>query len=148
MDKNFYKNSLNIFTSEFSMKANLSQKEAEYRQFWLDNKIYQKALKLNENNPQFVLHDGPPYANGDIHIGHALNKVLKDIVVRYKTMQGFYSPYVPGWDTHGLPIENKILSLNNISHKSLSVLELRKQANNYANEQIESQKNNLNNLIY
>ncbi|MXR07538.1 isoleucine--tRNA ligase [Mycoplasma hyorhinis] len=140
MDKNFYKNSLNIFTSEFSMKANLSQKEAEYRQFWLDNKIYQKALKLNENNPQFVLHDGPPYANGDIHIGHALNKVLKDIVVRYKTMQGFYSPYVPGWDTHGLPIENKILSLNNISHKSLSVLELRKQANNYANEQIESQK--------
>lgn len=65
MDKNFYKNSLNIFTSEFSMKANLSQKEAEYRQFWLDNKIYQKALKLNENNPQFVLHDGPPYANGE-----------------------------------------------------------------------------------
>lgn len=140
MDKNFYKNSLNIFTTEFSMKANLSEKEAKYRQFWLDNKIYQKALKNNYKNPQFVIHDGPPYANGDIHIGHSLNKVLKDIIIRYKTMQGFYSPFVPGWDTHGLPIENKILSLNNISHKSLSVLELRKQANKYANEQIEAQK--------
>ncbi|CAT05234.1 Isoleucine--tRNA ligase [Mesomycoplasma conjunctivae] len=135
MDKNFYKNSLNIFNSDFSMKANLSQKEVFYRSFWEREKIYQKALKMNKNKQSFILHDGPPYANGDIHIGHALNKILKDIIVRYKTMQGFYAPFVPGWDTHGLPIENKIIS----QIKDQDVVQIRTLANNYANSQVQSQ---------
>ncbi|MDW2922445.1 isoleucine--tRNA ligase [Mesomycoplasma ovipneumoniae] len=136
MDKNFYKNSLNIFATDFSMKANLPQKDKFFTEFWKNEDIYQKLLKKNINNPRFILHDGPPYANGDIHIGHALNKVLKDIIVRYKSMSGFYSPFVPGWDTHGLPIENKII--NQIETKS--TLEIRQKANDFANSQILVQK--------
>ncbi|ATP59379.1 isoleucine--tRNA ligase [Mesomycoplasma dispar] len=132
MDKNYYKNSLNIFNSNFSMKANLPEKDKFYTDFWEKNQIYQKILKNRQEKTRFILHDGPPYANGDIHIGHALNKVLKDIIVRYKTMSGFYSPFVPGWDTHGLPIENKII--NQIESKS--ALEIRQKANDFANSQI------------
>lgn len=86
-----------------------------------------------------MLHDGPPYANGSIHIGHALNKILKDIIVRYKSMRGFYSPYVPGWDTHGLPIELKMLTDAKINYKVISPIELRKRASEYADIQIENQ---------
>ncbi|MXR05649.1 isoleucine--tRNA ligase [Mycoplasma flocculare] len=135
MGKNYYKNSLNIFNSDFAMKANLTEKDKFYADFWEKNHIYQKILSKRYNSPRFILHDGPPYANGDIHIGHALNKVLKDIIVRYKTMAGFYSPFVPGWDTHGLPIENKII--NQIESKS--VLEIRKKSNEFANSQILAQ---------
>lgn len=135
MDKNFYKNSLNIFTTDFSMKAELTKKQELFRQFWNEEKIYKKALEKNKKNTSFILHDGPPYANGDIHIGHALNKILKDIIVRYKTLSGFYTPFVPGWDTHGLPIENKVTS----EFGKLSAIELRKQANDFANSQIQNQ---------
>ncbi|ASU14119.1 Isoleucine--tRNA ligase [Mesomycoplasma hyopneumoniae] len=135
MDKNFYKNSLNIFNSNFSMKANLSEKDKFYADFWEKNQIYQQILRKRRGNPRYILHDGPPYANGDIHIGHALNKILKDIIVRYKTMAGFYSPFVPGWDTHGLPIENKII--NQIGSKS--TLEIRRKSNDFANSQILAQ---------
>ena len=86
------------------------------------------------------MHDGPPYANGPIHIGHALNKLIKDFIVRYKTLQGFYSPYIPGWDTHGLPIESA-LQKKGISHKNMSIIEFRKQCEIYALEQV-VQKNN------
>ncbi|AHH45192.1 isoleucine--tRNA ligase [Mesomycoplasma bovoculi] len=135
MDKNFYKNSLNIFTTDFSMKAELTKKQELFHQFWKEQKIYKKALEKNKNNKSFILHDGPPYANGDIHIGHALNKILKDIIVRYKTLSGFYTPFVPGWDTHGLPIENKVTS----EFGKLSAIELRRQANDFANSQIQNQ---------
>lgn len=140
MEKKDYKSTLNMPQTDFSMKADLNIKEPQFLNFWLDNNIYQQALAKNKNNESFILHDGPPYANGSLHTGHALNKILKDIVIRYKTMCGFYSPYIPGWDTHGLPIENKILSEMKLSHKNISIIELRKKAAQYALEQIEIQK--------
>ena len=140
MEKKDYKSTLNMPQTDFSMKADLNIKEPQFLNFWLDNNIYQQALAKNKNNESFILHDGPPYANGSLHTGHALNKILKDIVIRYKTMCGFYSPYIPGWDTHGLPIENKILSEMKLSHTNISIIELRKKAAQYALEQIEIQK--------
>lgn len=140
MEKKDYKSTLNMPQTDFSMKADLNIKEPQFLNFWLDNNIYQQALAKNKNNESFILHDGPPYANGSLHTGHALNKILKDIVIRYKTMCGFYSPYIPGWDTHGLPIENKILSEMKLNHRNISIIELRKKAAQYALEQIEIQK--------
>lgn len=102
-----YKDTLNMMKTEFPMRASLPQREPEILKTWYENKQYEKLMELNDGKPLFVLHDGPPYANGDIHIGHALNKTLKDFIVRYKNMTGFKSPYVPGWDTHGLPTELK-----------------------------------------
>ena len=91
------------------MKANLPNKEPTYITKWTEEKIYEKGLEKNKNGETFILHDGPPYANGNTHIGHALNKILKDIIVKYKTFRGYRSPYVPGWDTHGLPIELQVV---------------------------------------
>ncbi|VEU76522.1 Isoleucine--tRNA ligase [Mycoplasmopsis columboralis] len=135
-----YKKTLNMPQTDFEMRANLTTKEPKYRQMWLDKQVYKKLLVRNKNNKPFIVHDGPPYANGDLHLGHALNKILKDIVVRYKTMQGFYSPFIAGWDTHGLPIEHKMLAEANLSQKSLSVVELRKRAGEYALKQVQNQK--------
>lgn len=134
-----YKETLLIPQTEFSMKANLQQKQEEYQKFWEEIDLYQVLLARNKNNKSFVLHDGPPYANGDIHVGHALNKILKDIIVRFKTMQGYYSPYVPGWDTHGLPIEHKMLQNAKKEAKDYSTLDLRKAAKEYALQQVERQ---------
>ncbi|WP_369085689.1 isoleucine--tRNA ligase [Metamycoplasma spumans] len=139
-DKKDYKNTLLMPQTEFSMKANLAEKEVYYNQKWLDDKVYQELLKRNKDNQSFILHDGPPYANGNIHVGHALNKILKDIIVRFRTMQGFYSPFVPGWDTHGLPIEHKMLSEAKKNARDFSALELRKKAAEYALGQVEKQK--------
>jgi isoleucyl-tRNA synthetase len=100
-----YKDTLNLPQTDFPMKANLSQREPEMLKAWDDKRIYQKIQEKNKAKTPYILHDGPPYANGHIHMGHALNKILKDIIVKYKTMKGFYAPYVPGWDCHGLPIE-------------------------------------------
>lgn len=139
--KNKYKDTLNMPQEILPMRANLVEKEKKYKKFWDENKIYEKSLKQNRNNKPFILHDGPPYANGDLHVGHALNKVLKDIVVRYKSLSGFYAPFKPGWDTHGLPIENKMLREKKINdHKNISPLKLRKDSKKYALEQVEIQK--------
>ncbi|WBP84214.1 isoleucine--tRNA ligase [Mycoplasmopsis edwardii] len=135
-----YKNTLNMPQTDFEMRANLTSKETDYRKFWEENQIYNKAILKNKNNEKFILHDGPPYANGDIHIGHALNKILKDIIVRYKSIKGFYSPFVLGWDTHGLPIEHKMLSVANLNKEDLNAVTLRKRAAEYATEQIKNQK--------
>src|SRR5690554_4254856 len=102
-----YKHTLLMMKTDFKMRANLTEKEPKLVKEWNENKIYEKALEKNKDRPTFILHDGPPYANGDIHLGHALNKILKDFVVRYQTMNGYYAPYIPGWDTHGLPIETR-----------------------------------------
>ena len=102
-----YNNTLNLPKTSFSMRAGLSRKEPETLNSWKEKDIYNKLMEKNEGKPLYILHDGPPYANGDIHLGHALNKILKDFVVRYKNMSGFKSPFVPGWDTHGLPTELK-----------------------------------------
>ena len=102
-----YNKTLNLPKTEFPMRASLPQREPEFLKGWEKRKLYNQLMEHNEGKPLFVLHDGPPYANGSIHIGHALNKTLKDFIVRYKNMTGFKSPYVPGWDTHGLPTEKK-----------------------------------------
>src|SRR4030043_1847145 len=100
-----YKDTLNLPKTKFSMKANLANKEPQTLEFWNREDIYSKIRRARSSSPKYVLHDGPPYANGHIHIGHALNKTLKDIVVKYRTMHGYNCDFVPGWDCHGLPVE-------------------------------------------
>ena len=122
-----YNETLNLPKTEFPMRAGLPTREPEFLARWEENDQYRKLMKNNEGKPLFVLHDGPPYANGDIHIGHALNKTLKDFIVRYKNMTGYQSPYVPGWDTHGLPTELAARKKAGISAETnISDLELRK----------------------
>ncbi len=122
-----YNQTLNLPKTEFPMRASLPQREPEFLKEWEKNDVYKRLMEVNAQKPLFVLHDGPPYANGDIHIGHALNKTLKDFIVRYKNMTGFKSPYVPGWDTHGLPTELKARKQAGINAESnISDLELRK----------------------
>lgn len=133
------KDTLNLLKTDFSMRANLPNKEPERQAEWEEQDIYNKRQELNKDKPTFVLHDGPPYANGNIHIGHALNKISKDIIVRYKSMTGYRAPYVPGWDTHGLPIE-QALTNTGVDRKSMSVAEFRKLCEEYAWKQIEQQR--------
>jgi isoleucyl-tRNA synthetase len=104
-----YQDTLNLPKTSFSMKADLAQKEPKLLAAWEESKLYDAIRKKSKGKKTFTLHDGPPYANGNIHIGHALNKILKDMIVKVKTMQGFDSLYVPGWDCHGLPIEHQLL---------------------------------------
>ena len=104
-----YTKSVNLPSTDFPMRGNLPQREPETLKYWEDIDLYNRLKKKNAGKKPFILHDGPPYANGDIHMGHALNKILKDIIVRYKNLQGYYAPYVPGWDTHGLPIEQQAI---------------------------------------
>src|SRR5438132_12067666 len=101
-----YKKTLNLPQTTFAMRGNLPQNEPKRLEAWRQLDIYRQIRVKSEGRPKFVLHDGPPYANGDIHAGHALNKIVKDIVVKSRTMMGYDSPYVPGWDCHGLPIEH------------------------------------------
>ena len=132
-----YKATLNLPDTAFPMKAGLPQREPQILQRWDSIGLYQKLREIGKDRPKFVLHDGPPYANGKIHIGHALNKILKDMIVRSKTLAGFDAPYVPGWDCHGLPIEHKV----EVTHgKHLSADRTRELCREYAAEQIEGQK--------
>ncbi len=108
-NQNPYQNTVNLPKTSIAMRAGLAQREPELLKQWFESKLYQKILDAHKNDPKFILHDGPPYPNGDIHIGHALNKILKDFVVRSKAMAGYYAPYIPGWDCHGLPIETQLL---------------------------------------
>ncbi|TDX46745.1 isoleucine--tRNA ligase [Orenia marismortui] len=135
-----YKDTLNLPKTKFPMRASLAKREPEFQKFWEEKGIYEKALKKREGAKQFILHDGPPYANGDIHIGHALNKILKDIVTRYNHLKGFQAPYVPGWDTHGLPIEHKVTKELGEKRKELSTTELRDMCRDYALKYVERQK--------
>lgn len=133
------KETLNLGKTKFPMRGSLPTKELERENVWFENKVYEARQKLNEGKPFFVLHDGPPYANGNIHMGHALNKISKDIIVRYKSMSGFNSPYVPGWDTHGLPIEQQLTKAGH-NRKELSKVEWRKLAEAFAREQVDKQR--------
>lgn len=135
-----FSKTVNLPKTNFSMKANLAQKEPTFIKFWQEKKIYKRLLEKNKNKPSFILHDGPPYANGHIHIGHALNKILKDIVVKYKAMKGYYTPFIPGWDCHGLPIEHQLLKELKITKDQISQVEFRKKAKEYAQKYIEIQK--------
>jgi len=135
-----YKNTLNLPQTKFPMKADLPKREPEFLKFWQEHDTYHSILEKSKDKEKFVLHDGPPYANGDIHIGHALNKTLKDIIVKYKTLRGFYSPYVPGWDCHGLPIEHQLFKELKISKYEIPQIEFRKKAHDYAMKYVASQK--------
>ncbi|SDK38089.1 isoleucine--tRNA ligase [Pseudomonas indica] len=132
-----YKATLNLPETAFPMKAGLPQREPEMLQRWSSIDLYRKLRQIGEGRPKFVLHDGPPYANGNIHIGHAVNKILKDIIVRSKTLAGYDAPYVPGWDCHGLPIEHKVETTHG---KHLPADKTRELCRAYAAEQIEGQK--------
>lgn len=134
------KETLNLPQTSFSMKAKLSQKEPELLKKWDDMGLYQKIKKKMENSPLFVLHDGPPYANGNIHLGTALNKILKDFIVKTKTMQGYKSPYLPGWDCHGLPIEIKVDQFLGEKKKELSIIEIRGECKKYALKYVHIQR--------
>ena len=135
-----YKDTLNLPQTDFPMKANLAQKEPFMLDFWEENKVYEKLQEKRKGCTHYILHDGPPYANGHIHIGHALNKILKDIIVKYKSMKGFYSPYVPGWDCHGLPIELQVDKDLGDKKDKLSVLEKREFCREYAAKFVDIQR--------
>jgi len=135
-----YKGTLNLPQTNFQMKANLVKKEPEMLKFWEENEIYKKTLETRQNAPTYLLHDGPPYANGDIHLGTAMNKILKDFVTRYKTMRGYRVPYVPGWDTHGLPIEHRVTTSLGEEAKNKSAVEIRKLCKDFALKFVDIQR--------
>jgi isoleucyl-tRNA synthetase len=132
-----YKKTLNLTDTPFPMRGDLARREPQWVAAWQQNRLYEKIRQVSQGRPRFVLHDGPPYANGDIHIGHAVNKILKDIVVRARTLAGFDAPYVPGWDCHGLPIEHQIEKLHG---KHVAAERVRELCRAFAGEQIERQK--------
>jgi len=114
------------------MKANLTEREPEILKKWAEGKIYEKIQEKNKDLPTYILHDGPPYANGNIHIGHALNKILKDIIIKFKSMEGYRSPYIPGWDCHGLPIEHQVDKNLGSRKETIPIEEKRKLCREYA----------------
>jgi isoleucyl-tRNA synthetase len=135
-----FKNTLNLPRTSFSMKAKLAQREPELLRKWEESGLYRKILQKREQAATFVLHDGPPYANGRIHLGTALNKILKDFIVKSKTMQGFLAPYLPGWDCHGLPIEIKVDQLLGEKKKDMSIIAFREECRSYALKFIDIQR--------
>jgi len=135
-----YKETLNLPSTSFPMKANLSIREPEMLKQWKEMGLWEKILKKNQGRPVYTLHDGPPYANGNIHIGHALNKILKDIIIKYKNMKGYYARYVPGWDCHGLPIELQVDKKLGSKKKTMSIGEFRRQCREYASHYVDIQR--------
>ncbi|MDD2751683.1 MAG: isoleucine--tRNA ligase [Candidatus Omnitrophica bacterium] len=135
-----YKTTLNLPQTKFPMKADLPKREPEFLKFWQEIGLYNLIQEKSRGKEKYILHDGPPYANGDIHIGHALNKTLKDIVVKYKTLRGYTCPYVPGWDCHGLPIEHQLFKELKITKYQISQVEFRKKAHDYAMKYVANQK--------
>ena len=135
-----YKDTLNLPKTDFPMKASLATREPEQLKKWESLGIYHKIRKDRAGKEQFILHDGPPYANGDIHVGHALNKILKDFVVKYKTLKGFDAPFTPGWDCHGLPIEYQLLKKKKKSSDEVDQIEFRKEAKDFAMQWVGTQR--------
>ncbi len=134
-----YNNTLNLPKTDFPMRGNLPKKEPETLEKWESDRLYYKMIEKNQGKPLYMLHDGPPYANGEIHLGTALNKILKDFIVKYKNMSGFCAPYVPGWDTHGLPIELKALKSIGVENGAVSPAELRKHCKDFALTHVQNQ---------
>lgn len=135
-----YKDTLNLPHTEFPMKANLAQREPEILLKWQQLDLYRRISAKNHGKPKFILHDGPPYANGDLHLGHAVNKTLKDIVVKSRQLSGFDAPYIPGWDCHGLPIEHNVEKKLGKAGVKVSHAEFRRACRDYASKQVENQK--------
>lgn len=135
-----YSKTINLPKTAFPMKANLPSREPEFQGKWEEMKLYEKILERRKGRPIFILHDGPPYSNGDIHMGHALNKILKDFIVRYKMLRGFYTPFIPGWDNHGMPIEKEVQEEILKEKIEPSVTLIRQRCRNFAAHFIEVQK--------
>ena len=134
-----YKKTLNMNKSGLPMRAGLPQREPAMLEAWKKLDVYGELLKKNEGKPRFSLHDGPPFSNGDIHMGHALNKSLKDFIVRLYAMRGYYTPFIPGWDNHGMPIESAIIKKNKLNHKTMPVPEFRMACQEFAQKYIDRQ---------
>src|SRR5687768_1479016 len=136
-----YKDTLNLPRTDFSMKADLVTREPQRLEKWLSGKLYERIQEKRAGRDRFVLHDGPPFANGDVHIGTALNKVLKDIIVKYQSLRGKSAPYIPGWDCHGLPIEFKVTQeMRKAGDTSSDPASIRKACDAYARKYIELQR--------
>lgn len=135
-----YKDTLNLPKTDFKMKANLVQREPEFLKQWEEMDIYHRLLEERKDAPLFILHDGPPYANGNIHIGHALNKILKDFVLKSKSMEGYRTPYVPGWDCHGLPIEHQVDKELGPKKREMTKDQIRKLCRKYAEKYVNIQR--------
>jgi len=140
MSDNDYGKTLNLPKTDFPMRGNLPQREPEFLKFWEEKDIYKAKEKMHAGKEKFVLHDGPPYANGKIHMGTALNKILKDIVIKYKYAQGYDTPYVPGWDTHGMPIEHACLNAMGVDRHTMDALTLRNKCKDYALKWLDDQR--------
>lgn len=134
-----YNNTLNLPKTDFPMRGNLPKREPEMLEKWENERLYYKMIEKNQGKPSYILHDGPPYANGEIHLGTALNKTLKDFIVKYKNMSGFCAPYVPGWDTHGLPIELKAMKAIGVENGAIPPVELRKHCRDFAMTHVQNQ---------
>lgn len=134
-----YNSTLNLPATDFPMRGNLPKREPEILKKWEDSRLYYKMIEKNQGKPSYILHDGPPYANGEIHLGTALNKTLKDFIVKYKNMSGFCAPYVPGWDTHGLPIELKAMKSIGVENGAIPPVELRKHCRDFAMTHVKNQ---------
>ena len=135
-----YNSTINLPKTEFPMRAGLPKREPGFLAGWENDRLYHTLMEKNEGKPLFVLHDGPPYANGNLHMGHALNKILKDIIVRYKNMAGFQAPYVPGWDTHGLPIERQAMQAYGMDRDKVSTAEFRAKCEEFAHNHVNTQR--------
>ena len=134
-----YTSTLNLPQTSFAMRANLPQREPEMLKYWQEKDLYNRLLANAEGKPQFALHDGPPFSNGNIHMGHALNKILKDIINKSKVMEGYRVPYVPGWDNHGMPIESAIIKKNKLDRKKMSISEFRSACHKFAQDFVDKQ---------
>jgi len=135
-----YKSTLNLPQTDFPMRGNLAKREPDMLKNWEATGLYQKLREAGAGREKFILHDGPPYANGDIHIGHAVNKVLKDIIVKSKTLSGFDAPYVPGWDCHGLPIELNVEKKIGKAGVKVDAATFRDACRKYASSQVDGQR--------
>ena len=135
-----YSKTLNLPKTDFPMRGNLPDREPEILKFWEEIDIYRLVQEQQKGRPKYILHDGPPYANGHIHLGHVLNKVLKDIVVKFHSMSGFDAPYVPGWDTHGLPIEQQAIKAFGLNRNKIPPVEFRKKCKEFALQYVDIQR--------
>jgi len=135
-----YNSTINLPKTDFPMRAGLPKREPELLDDFYKKKVYEKLLEKNAGKPAFILHDGPPFSNGDIHLGTALNKILKDIIIRHKNMSGYFAPYTPGWDNHGMPIESAIIKKNKLDRKKMSIPEFRNACQSFASEYVDRQR--------
>src|ERR1043166_3173314 len=138
---NTLKSTVHLPKTDFPMKADLTRREPLFLERWEKAKLYSQLMEQNKKKPKFTLHDGPPYANGNIHLGHIMNKTLKDIVVKSKSMSGMFAPYIPGWDCHGLPIEHQVMKNLGPKGKTMGKGEVRKECRKYAEKYVEIQRN-------